>query len=212
MNARRRTEIVSAAMAAGALAVLAASVRTESAGASRQTATPAARPAMSGATVRERPHGVVEDCSTRSSAPFPRAFTNPRNLIVGPLAFIGAGGTPSVVSNSTGTEVFQKFPLLVRNGHRVTVELSPSTRRRAGLAYGPLPEGETYLRDTHRVVTFIACRHGQRSGSSADGRPVTFWSGSVLARSPRCVRLLVWVDAERSPRRAVLRLGVHNCG
>lgn len=212
MNARRWTEIVSAAMAAGALAVLAASVRTESAGASRQTATPAARLAMSGATVRERPHGVVEDCSTRSSASFPGAFTKPRNLIVGPLAFIGAGGTPSVVSNSTGTEVFQKFPLLVRNGHRVTVELSPSTRRGAGLAYGPLPEGETYLRDTHRVVTFIACRHGQRSGSSADGRPVTFWSGSVLARLPRCVRLLVWVDAERSPRRAVIRLGVHNCG
>jgi hypothetical protein len=202
---------VSAAIAAGALAVLAASVPTESAGASRQTATPRGRPAMSG-IVRERPRGVVEDCSTRSSASFPGAFSNPRNLVVGPLAFIGAGGTPSVVSNSTGTEVFQKFPLLVRRGHRVTVELSPSTRRGAGLAYGPLPQGETYLRDTHRVVTFIACRHGQRSGSSADGRPVTFWSGSVLARSPRCVRLLVWVDAERSPRRAVIRLGVTNCG
>jgi hypothetical protein len=94
----------------------------------------------------------------------------------------------------------------------VTVELSPSTRRGAGLAYGPLPQGETYLRDTHRVVTFIACRHGQSSGSSVDGRPVTFWSGSVLARSPRCVPLLVWVDAEPSPRRAVVRLGVRRCG
>jgi hypothetical protein len=202
---------VSAALAAGSLAVLAAGVRTESAGASRQTATPAARPAMSVGTLRERPRGVVENCSTRSSATFPGAFTSPRNLFVGPLALIGAGGTPTVVSNSTGTEVFQKFPLLVRNGHRVTVELSLSTRRGAGLAYGPLPQGETYLRDTHRVVTFIACRHGQRSGSGADGRRVTFWSGSVLARSPRCVRLLVWVDAERSPRRAVTRLGVPNC-
>jgi hypothetical protein len=132
-------------------------------------------------------------------------------LIVGPLVLIGAGGTPAVVSNSTGTEVFQKFPLLVSNGRRVTVELSPRTRRGAGLAYGPLPQGETYLRDTHRVVTFIACRHGQPSGSSVDGRPVTFWSGSVLARFPRCVRLLVWVDAERSPRRAVIRLGVPSC-
>jgi hypothetical protein len=167
---------------------------------------------MLGPTVRERPHGVVEDCATRSSASFPGAFTNRRNLIVGPLVLMGAGGTPNVVPNSTGTEVFQKFPLLVRNRHRVTVELSPSIRRGAGLAYGPLPQGETYLRDTHRVVTFIACRHGQRSGSSADGQPVTFWSGSVLARSPRCVRLLVWVDAERSPRRAVIRLGVPNCG
>ena len=199
-------------MAAGALAVLAPSVRAESAGASTLTATPAPGPAMSGATVRERPHGVVEDCSTRSSAPFPGAFTNPRNLVVGPLALIGAGGTPIAVWNSTGTEVFQKFPLLVRNGHRVTVELSASTRRGAGLAYGPLPQGETFLRDTHRVVTFIACRRGQRSGSSADGRPVTFWSGSVLARLPRCVPLLVWVDDELRPRRAVISLGVPDCG
>lgn len=212
MNARRRAEIVSAAMAAGALAVLAAGVRTESAGASKQTATPAVRPAMSGVMGRERPRGVVEDCSTQSSARFPRAFTSPRNLIVGPLALMGAGGTPSAVSNSTGTEVFQKFPLLVRNGHRVTVELSPSTRRGAGLAYGPLPEGETYLRDTHPVVTFIACRNGQGSGSSADGRPVTFWSGGVLARSPRCVPLVVWVDHEKRPRRAVISLGVPDCG
>ena len=212
MNARRWIGIASAAMAAGALAVLATSVRTESAGASRQTATPTARPGMLGATVRERPHGVVADCSTRSSARFPGAFTSPRNLIVGPLALMGAGGTPSAVSNSTGTEVFQKFPLLVRNGHRVTVELPPSTRRGAGLAYGPLPQGETYLRDTHRVVTFIACRHGQRSGSSADGRPVTFWSGGLLARTPRCVPLLVWVDDELRPRRAVISLGVPDCG
>jgi hypothetical protein len=161
---------------------------------------------------RERPRGAVENCATRSEASFPGAFTNPRNLVVGPLALMGAANSPSAVSNSTGTEVFQKFPLLVRNGHRVTVELSPRTRRAAGLAYGPLPQGETYLRDTHRVVTFIACRRDERSGSSADTRPVTFWSGSVLARSPRCVRLLVWVDAERSPRRAVIRLGVRRCG
>ena len=161
---------------------------------------------------RERPRGAVETCATQSVASFPGAFTNRRNLVVGPLALMGAGGTPSAVSNSTGTEVFQKFPLLVRNGHRVTVELSARTRRAAGLAYGPLLQGETYLRHTHRVVTFTACRRDDRSGSSADGRPVTFWSGSVLARSPRCVPLLVWVDAERSPRRAVIRLGVSRCG
>ena len=161
---------------------------------------------------RERPRGAVETCATRSEASFPGAFTNRRNLVVGPLALMGAGGMPNAVSNSTGTEVFQKFPLLVRNGHRVTVELSRRTGQAAGLAYGPLPQGETYLRDTHRVVTFTACRRGERSGSSVDGRPVTFWSGSVLARSPRCVPLLVWVDAERSPRRAVIRLGVRRCG
>jgi hypothetical protein len=163
------------------------------------------------AEAADRPHGVLESCATQSGADFPHAFTSARNLVVGPLALIGASGTPSFVSNSAGTEGFQKFPLLVRVGHRVTLELSPSTRRGAGLGYGPLPQGETYLRDTHRVVTFIACRRGERSRSSSDGQPVTFWSGSVLAKSPRCVPLLVWVDGERAPRRAGIRLGIRNC-
>ena len=33
----------------------------------------------------------VENCSTRSQADFPGAFTARRNLVVGPLAMIGAG-------------------------------------------------------------------------------------------------------------------------
>jgi hypothetical protein len=160
----------------------------------------------------ERPRGAVESCATQSGAAFPRAFASPRNLVVGPLALIGAGGTPHFVWNSSGTEGFEKFPLLVKQGHRATVELSAVTRRGAGLAYGLMPQGETYVRDTHRVVTFIACRRGQSSWSSADGRPVTFWSGAILARSPRCIPLRVWVDDERSPRRAVIRLGVRDCG
>lgn len=154
----------------------------------------------------KRPPGVVADCSTQSGASFPGAFTNPRNLVIGPLALIGAGGTPMYAAGG------QKFPALLRAGHRVTVELSRSTRQDAGLAYGPLPQGELRLRDAHRVVTFIACRRGELSRSSADGQPVTFWSGGVLARSPRCVPLLAWIDADRSPRRAVIRLGVRRCG
>lgn len=104
-----------------------------------------------------------------------------------------------------------KFPLLVKAGHRVTLELSVRTRRGAGLAYGPLPQGELHLRDTHRVVTFIACPRGESSGSSADGQAVTFWSGGILARSPRCIPLLVWVDAATAPRHAVVRLGARRC-
>jgi hypothetical protein len=191
----RATAIASAALVATAIGVLLA------ASAWAETATQS----------RERPRGVVVSCATQSGAGFPGAFTGPRNLVVGPLALVGAGGTPHFVWDSTGKEGFQKFPLLVRENHRVTVELSQRTRRGAGLAYGPLPQGEVHLRDTHRVVTFIACRSGQ-SSSIADGQPVTFWSGSVLARSPRCVLLLVWVDNQPSPRRAVIRLGARNCG
>ena len=193
MTARGATAIASGTLVAAAIGVLAASPWAETAKQSR-----------------ERPHGVIENCATQSGANFPGAFTSPRNLAVGPLALVGAGGTPQFVWDSTGKEGFQKFPLLVRANHRVTVELSRRNRRGAGLAYGPLPQGEVHLRDTHRVVTFIACRSG--SASRADGQPVTFWSGSVLARSPRCVPLLVWVDHQSSPRRAVIRLGVRNCG
>jgi hypothetical protein len=164
------------------------------------------------ATPAKHPSTAVESCATQSGAEFPHAFTSRRNLVVGPLSVTGAGRSPAFVWNSHGTEGFQKFPLLVREGHRVKLELSPKTRRGVGLAYGPLPQGETYLRDTYQVVTFVACKRGQHSWSSADGQPVTFWSGSVLARSPRCVPLLIWVDGESVPRRAIIRLGVHRCG
>jgi hypothetical protein len=188
MTARSGTAIASIAVATAVAATLAASGWAE--------------------TAVKRPRGVLEDCSTQSWASFPGAFTNTRNLVVGPLSLTGAGGTPTFSSTYGGN----KFPLLVRSGHRVTVELSRRTRRVAGLAYGPLPQGEVRLRDTHRVVTFVACPADHDSQSDADGRPVTFWSGGVLARSPRCVPLRVWVDAERSPRRAVIRLGVDRCG
>lgn len=92
----------------------------------------------------------------------------------------------------------------------MTLELTPRTRHGAGLAYGPLPQGEIHLQDTHRVVTFVACRRGQPQ-SRADGQPVTFWSGGVNARAPRCVPLLVRIDGKRSPRRVVIHLGVRGC-
>jgi hypothetical protein len=194
MNARRVRAIASAATAAAVMVVWAASAFAQ----------------MTDQR-RERPRGALETCRTASEADFSGAYTHRRSLVVGPLALVGAGRTPPFVLTSTGKDGFQKFPLLVRNGHRVTVELSMETRRSAGLAYGPLPEGENHLRDTHRVVTFIACRPGARPTSRADGQPVTFWSGSVYARSPRCIPLFVWVDNERSPRRAVIHLGVRTC-
>jgi hypothetical protein len=67
-----------------------------------------------------------------------------------------------------------------------------------------------HLRDTHEAVMFVACRRGQRSGSRAGG-PVTFWSGFVLTRALTCLPLDVYVDDERSPRRATLSLG-RRCG
>jgi hypothetical protein len=162
--------------------------------------------------VKESQKVAVENCSTRSEADFAGAFTDRDNLVVGPLAMIGAGKDkvyffPDFASDAGG----QKFQLLVRNGHRVSVSLPRHTRQGAGLAYGPLPRGEVSLADTHRVVKFIACRRGAPSGSSADPRPVTFWSGGVVASSPRCVPLRVFVDGASAARRGVIHLGVRRC-
>jgi hypothetical protein len=155
----------------------------------------------------ESPRGVVADCSMQSGASFPGAFKNPRNLVVGPLVMTGARGTSGFSTAFHGN----KFPLLVRNGHRVTLELSRRTRSGAGLAYWPLPQGDIGVREAHRVVTFIACNAG-RSMSDVDGKPVTFWSGGIVASSPRCVPIRVWIDRRPVPRNVVIRLGVTRCG
>jgi len=140
----------------------------------------------------ERPKGAVENCSARSMADFPGAYSDPHNVVVGPLVLVGAAHTPVRTVREFGGN---KFPVLVRAGHRVTVALSRETRRVAGLGYGPLPqEVDLAPSDGHRVVTFKACRRGRDSGSDADGRPVTFWSGFVLTSSPGCVPLELWVD------------------
>jgi hypothetical protein len=149
----------------------------------------------------------------RSEAQFRSAFTDPRNLIVGPLVLVGGAYTAeSTVRESGGN----KFPLLVKAGHTVTVRLAGRGRSVAGLGYGPRPQGQSRMRDTYTRVTFVACRPGKAprrynpngpSGSSADGTAVTFWSGFVLSRAPSCIPLAIYVDKERAPRRVGLPLG-----
>jgi hypothetical protein len=206
MTARRVT-IIGSTLAAAVVALALAACGSETAVPSEAATSMTVR-----LGVKERQKVAVEKCSTSSEASFPGGFTDRRNLIVGPLAMVGAGKGrvdffPDFGSDSGG----QKFQLLVRNGHTVTVELSRPTRQDAGLAYGPLGRGEVALADAHRAVEFTACRRGQPSGSSADGRPVTFWSGGVLASSPRCVPLRIFVDGASAARRAVIHLGVGRC-
>ncbi len=157
-------------------------------------------------TARERPRGVLLDCSTQSGlggAPG-GTFTSRWNLVVGPIAMRGAGGTPVYYSNDFGGN---KFPLYMRGGHRVTVEVSRRNPQGTRFMYGRRPA---------RVITFISCRSVEMPPRNPY-EPHTaccfsFWGGGVFAPSPRCVHLLAWVDDERSPRRAVIRLGVPDCG
>ncbi len=158
---------------------------------------------------QERPRGVVVDCSSRSQANFSSAYSGADNVVVGPLALLGAAYTdPETVREFGG----DKIMALLRPGHRVTVALPRGIRDVAALGYGPLPELTALApADGHRAVTFVSCVPGQPSGSTADGQPVTFWAGFVLAAAPVCVPLSVWVDDERAPRRAVLRMGADRC-
>lgn len=173
-------------------------------GPDRSPATPAAG---TGSPADEHGGGVRVGCSTQSGADFPGAFTDRRNLVVGPLVLVGGGTyTDAATVREFGGN---KFPLIVRAGHTVTVKIPPGARNGAGLGYGGLPQGRSKrLRAARPIVTFESCSP-KRSQSSADG-PVTFWSGFVLIRAPTCVALDVYVDDQ--PRRRVgLPLG-RRCG
>jgi hypothetical protein len=206
MTARRGTAIASTAVATAVAVALATSGRAETAGPSKQTAALT----TSHHAASERPRGPLMDCSSISGIGGSREFRSRWNLVVGPLALKGAAARPAYYSDSFGGN---KFPVIVRGGHRVTVEVSRDARPGAGLVYGKRPANPRLVRDGYRVVTFIACRRGEYQGTPPpDGWPVSGWSGGVLARSPRCVPLLIWADDEPSPRRAVIHLGVRDCG
>ena len=187
MTARTRIVIASAAAVAAGAALLPALL-------SGKTAAPPER--------ADRPLGVRVGCDSQSGAGFPGAYSSRRNLVVGPLALIGAA---TLTDEATAREHGgNKFPLVVRAGHTVTVSVPDRHRATAGLTYST---GLGSLR--RHTITFTACPPG-RSQSRADGRAVTFWSGFVLTTVPSCVPLDVWVDQE--PRRSVgVALG-RRCG
>jgi hypothetical protein len=150
------------------------------------------------------PSGVVVDCSTQSWADFTGAFFDSANLVVGPLVLVGAATkTPASVVESVGGN---KFPLLVKDGHTVTIRVAKEARAHASLGYGPLPQGEVLVRDGHDTVTFVACDDSNPSRSTGDVA-VTFWSGFLLANEPVCLPLDVWSDGASTPRRVEVELG-----
>ena len=152
------------------------------------------------------PKPVVESCATRSEAEFGGAFVDPTNVVVGPFVLVGGARltTAEVLASFDG----QKFPVLVRAGHAVTLRVPEGARGHVSLGYGPLPQGYVQYDDGHPAVTFTACPPGGRSSSNAGpDEPVTFWSGFVFTTEPSCAPLDVYVDGEASPRRLEIPLG-----
>jgi hypothetical protein len=192
MASRSRTATHGAAAAAAATATLAAVLLLTL----RGPEAPAA--------VAAHPGADAVGCREQSGARFPGAYRDRHNLVVGPLAMIGGG----VLTSAATVREFggNKFPLLVRAGHRVTVSIPAPARATAALSYGAHADGD---RDRQHTISFTACSR-RRSGSRADG-PVTFWSGFVLTSAPLCVPLDVYVDGATTPRRAHIALG-RRCG
>lgn len=196
-----------------------ATVNAGAAAAAAAAALVASDPAETSASAAaERPRGPVESC--RSISGFGaslRDYTRPTNLVVGPLAVLRAGAifAPGIVRYAdTFGMVGEKMFVVVKGGHRVTLELPVATRRHVGLGFVAPPSGiEWTVRNARRVVTFAACRRGEYPyRSPPTGWPVSGWVGFLLASSPRCVRFRVWVDDEPRPRRALIRFGVRDCG
>jgi hypothetical protein len=170
------------------------------------TTTDTARTTTAELASAQRPTPAGATCDTRSEAEFGGAFADPANLVAGPLVLVGAGEPqPVAVVEAHGG---QKFPLLVRAGHTVLVEVPADARELVALGYGPLPQGEIHFADGHPAVRFEACPRGGPSSSTAGrGEPVTFWSGFVLVSEPMCAPLDVYIDDETRPRRVKIALG-----
>jgi len=162
---------------------------------------PVAEPTATAAPVATS--GVREDCSSNAGgASFPGAFTNPENLVVGPLVIVAGAYVDRDAPRLLGRE---RFLVLVMAGHTVTVRLAPEARTLAGLAYGRHRNGKVKLRDTSHSVTFAACG-AEDSTSDVDGADATLWSGYVLTRRPECIPLEVAIDGG-APQRVGLTLG-----
>jgi len=199
--------IVGVAMAATIATAVVASTSAATTGPGRQTTIGKAlsRP---GVLPRERPRGEVVKCRRLSGfCQSLRDYTLPRNFVVGPLAIrhVGPAGQ-GLGAGRRGDKLF----VIVKGGHRVTLEIPRSSRREAGFVVPDgLPHGGLDHRYTRRVATFVACERGEHPESWS--WPVSGWVRGLLVRSPRCVPLLVWVDDEPRPRRTILRVGVPNC-
>lgn len=151
-------------------------------------------PLVGAQAARERPSGVIANYPRMSGAV--RLFDLPWNLVIEPL-LIERGNVPMGYSEALkGDKLF----VYVRAGHRVTLELPGRVGRGAGLEFFPLPTKKVGAFRAHRAVTFIA-----------DRSHLTAWIGGIVAHSPRCIPLLIWIDDRPSPRRATIRLGVDAC-
>src|SRR3954462_1088471 len=93
-------------------------------------------------------------CANQSGAEFPGAYRDPANLVVGPLAWVGARGQADADGSLDGGYRW-KQPVLVRPGHKVTIRVGAAAAGFARLTY---THGSGWaFGGGVRAVTFHAC-------------------------------------------------------
>ena len=166
---------------------------------------------LAGATAGGAPprKGVkTATCRQQAGAAFPHAFTNQDNVIVGPFAFSGLRRASKENPDAINFHGGWKSPALLRVRHRAVVTIDKGARSYARLNYTHSARG---FRSQPHTTRFIACASGQEAISNADGKPITFWSGSfVLKQAPACVGIKIKVDRGH-PRHRTIAIGQASC-
>ena len=143
-------------------------------------------------------------CSHQAEASFPGAYTSARNLRVGPLVLVGGRtySSPETVRRFGG----QKYPALLAAGHTARIEISPRARRTTSLTWAAAAHGTRRVEDGLRVVSFHACGRRARRATPTGARSRS-GRASSSPQPPRCLRMKVWIDGARTPRRVRIPLG-----
>ena len=128
-------------------------------------------------------------CSDRSLASFPDAYSDPANLVVGPMTLVGGAQAAETASAEVIRDLgWWKAPLLLRQGEEAVLSVAWESRRVARIGWATGPEG--------RAMRFVSCGTEVRTDSDVNTDRVTFWSGGfTLRRVPACVSFDLWWDA-----------------
>jgi hypothetical protein len=114
-------------------------------------------------------------------------------VVAGPIMFVGLVGArnlfPKDLVAASGGYYSVKVLVVVKEGWRAAVSVSPPQRTKARLLYDPsvFSTGPPYkLRQGEPAVTFAACTGGGTSWADA-----TQFNGGILVTGPLCLRLQV---------------------
>jgi hypothetical protein len=147
-------------------------------------------------------------CRIQSGAGFSHAFTDPRNVAVGPFAFVNLRDAGTQSRESIKQHGGWKSPAVLRIKHRAVVTIDKDARPYARLDYTHF---DARFRDLPHTVRYVACKKRSEAISNSDGKPITFWSGFfVVKKVPACVGMKVKVDKRRA-RHFKIGIGRNAC-